>query len=226
MPLDEWKRLFELSDRHGFVIVSDECYSEIYFDESAPPLGALAAANAARPRGLPAPGRDGVALEALERAGPALGIRRGRRGDPQGLRALSHVPRRGDVQHACRLASIAAWKDEAHVLENRRLYREKFAAFYELVNPVLPLTMPEAAFYFWAAVPGDDETFARELFADANVMVLPGSYLSRDAHGVNPGRGFVRMALVSTVEDAVEAGTRIAAFVRARGLARAAASRG
>ena len=103
-----------------------------------------------------------------------------------------------------------------HVRENRRLYREKFAAFHDLVNPVLPLTMPDAAFYFWADVRGDDEAFARDLFTQAHIMVLPGSYLSRDAHGTNPGRGFVRIALVSTVEDAIESGKRIAQFVRAR----------
>jgi len=120
------------------------------------------------------------------------------------------------MSNTVQLASVAAWSDEAHVIENRRLYREKFAAFHELVNPVLPLTMPDAAFYFWADVRGDDEAFARELFSQQHIMVLPGSYLSRDAHGANPGRGFVRVALVSTVEDAVEAGQRVAAFVRAR----------
>jgi N-succinyldiaminopimelate aminotransferase len=118
----------------------------------------------------------------------------------------------GSVQ----LASIAAWNDEKHVAENRRLYREKFAAFFDLVNPVLPLVHPEAAFYFRAAVPGDDESFARDLYATANVTVLPGSYLSRDAHGANPGRGHVRIALVATVDEAAEAGRRIRDFVRSR----------
>jgi N-succinyldiaminopimelate aminotransferase len=115
------------------------------------------------------------------------------------------------------VASIAAWKDEGHVADNRRLYREKFAAFYERVNPVLPLVRPEAAFYYWVAVPGgDDLAFTRDLFRDTNVTVLPGSYLSRDAHGINPGRGFVRMALVSTVEESVEAANRIAEFAKCR----------
>ena len=110
-------------------------------------------------------------------------------------------------------ASVAAWQDEAHVVENRRLYREKFAAFYEIVNPVLPLTHPEAAFYYWVKVPGgDDEAFARGLFAETHITVLPGSYLSRDAHGANPGQGFVRIALVSTVADAVEGARRIRDF--------------
>jgi N-succinyldiaminopimelate aminotransferase len=118
------------------------------------------------------------------------------------------------VSNAVQLASIAAWNDEAHVVENRRLYREKFARFRELLDGVLPLTMPQAGFFYWAAVPGgDDARFARDLFAATHIMVLPGSYLSRDAHGVNPGRGFVRMALVNTVEETVEAAQRIRAFV-------------
>jgi N-succinyldiaminopimelate aminotransferase len=119
------------------------------------------------------------------------------------------------VSNPVQLASVAAWKDEAHVVENRRLYREKFAAFYERVNPHLPLTMPEAAFYFWVDVGGDDLAFTRELYAATNVTVLPGSYIARDAHGVNPGRGFVRMALVSTVEESIEAARRIADYAAA-----------
>ena len=128
------------------------------------------------------------------------------------------------MSNAVQMASIAAWKDEAHVIENRRLYREKFAAFFERVNPVLPLTMPQAAFYFWAdvggACPGSPEAgdvaFARDLFAETHVTVLPGSYIAREANGVNPGRGYVRMALVSTVEDAVEAAERVRGFIARR----------
>jgi N-succinyldiaminopimelate aminotransferase len=120
------------------------------------------------------------------------------------------------MSNAVQLASIAAWQDEKHVIENRRLYREKFAAFYERVNPVLPLAMPDAAFYFWAQVGGDDAAFARDLFAAKHVTVLPGSYISREAGGVVPGRGFVRMALVSTVEDAVEAAERVRDFAASR----------
>ena len=218
MPLDEWKRLFELSDRHGFVIVSDECYSEIYFDESAPPLGALAAARKLGREGYPRL----VAMGSLSKRSNAPGLRSGfAAGDASVLRdfVLYRTYHGTAMSNSVQLASLAAWRDEAHVLENRRLYREKFAAFYERVNPVLPLTMPEAAFYFWAAVRGDEEAFAKDLYAATHITVLPGSYLSRDAHGANPGRGFVRIALVSTVEDAVEAGTRIAAFARARGTA-------
>jgi N-succinyldiaminopimelate aminotransferase len=120
------------------------------------------------------------------------------------------------VSNTVQQASVAAWNDEAHVAENRRLYREKFAAFFDVVNPVLPLVRPEAAFYYWAAVPGDEEAFARDLYAAAAVTVLPGSYLSREAHGVNPGKGHVRVALVAGVAQAAEAGRRIAEFARER----------
>jgi N-succinyldiaminopimelate aminotransferase len=215
MALEEWKRLFELSDRHGFVIVSDECYSEIYFDEARPPLGGLAAAKQL--------GRDGfprlIAMGSLSKRSSAPGLRSGFAAGDRAIlerfvlyRTYHGAQMSNMVQHA----SIAAWKDEAHVIENRRLYREKFAAFFERVNPALPLTMPDAAFYFWADVGGDDLAFTRELLAATNITVLPGSYISRDAHGVNPGAGFVRIALVSTVEESVEAAERIARFATQR----------
>ena len=214
MPLDEWKVLFELSDRHGFVLVSDECYSEIYFDESSPPLGGLAAAKAL--------GRDGyprlLAMGSLSKRSNAPGLRSGFiAGDAAILDrfGLYRTYYGTGVSNTVQLASIPAWKDEGHVRENRRLYREKFAAFREIVDPVLPLTMPEAAFYYWAAVPGDDTEFARQLYAATNVTVLPGSFIGRDAHGTNPGRGFVRIALVSTVEEATEAARRLREFAAA-----------
>jgi N-succinyldiaminopimelate aminotransferase len=213
MPRDEWRRLFELSDRHGFVIVSDECYSEIYFDEASPPLGAMRAAREL--------GRDGfrnlVVMGSLSKRSNAPGLRSGfAAGDRSILeRFLLYRTYHGAaLSNAVQLASIAAWNDEAHVVENRRLYREKFARFRELLAPVLPLAMPQAAFYYWAAVPGgDDRRFARELFAATNITVLPGSFLSREAHGVNPGAGFVRLALVSTVDETVEAAHRMRDFV-------------
>jgi N-succinyldiaminopimelate aminotransferase len=215
MTMAEWKRLFELSDRHGFTIVSDECYSEIYFDESAPPLGALAAARLL--------GRDTyprlVVMGSLSKRSNVPGLRSGfAAGDAAVLEKflLYRTYHGSAMSNMVQLASIAAWNDEAHVAENRRLYREKFAAFFDLVNPVLPLARPEAAFYYWAAVPGDDEAFTRDLYAAANVTVLPGSYLSREAHGANPGRGYVRIALVSTLDEAAEAGRRIAEFARSR----------
>jgi len=215
MPLDEWKLLFELSDRHGFVVVSDECYSEIYFDESSPPLGGLAAARAL--------GRKGsyprlLAMGSLSKRSNAPGLRSGFvAGDADLLDkfGLYRTYFGTGVSNTVQLASIAAWKDEVHVRENRRLYREKFAAFREIVDPVLPLTMPEAAFYYWAAVPGEDTEFARALYATSNVTVLPGSFIGRDAHGTNPGRGFVRIALVSTVAEATEAAHRLRDFAAA-----------
>lgn len=212
MALGEWKQLFELSDRHGFVIVSDECYSEIYFDEARPPLGALAAAKQLGRAGYPRL----IVMGSLSKRSSAPGLRSGfAAGDRTILEkfVLYRTYHGTQMSNAVQLASIPAWKDEAHVLDNRRLYREKFAAFYERVNPQLPLIRPDAAFYYWVAVPGgDDPAFARELYAAANVTVLPGSFISREAHGVNPGRGFVRMALVSTVEECVEAAERIAQF--------------
>jgi N-succinyldiaminopimelate aminotransferase len=215
MTLDDWKRVFELSDRHGFVVVSDECYSEIYFDEARPPLGALAAAKRL--------GRDAyprlVVLGSLSKRSSAPGLRSGyAAGDAAVLeKYLQYRTYFGSaMSNAIQMASIAAWKDESHVIEGRRLYREKFAAFFERVNPVLPLTMPDAAFYFWANVGGDDAAFARDLFAETHITVLPGSYIAREAHGANPGRGFVRMALVSTVDDAVEAAQRMHRFLARR----------
>ena len=214
MPREEWQKLFELSDRHGFTIVSDECYSEIYFDEGRPPLGALAAAKAMGREGYPRL----VVMGSLSKRSSAPGLRSGfAAGDRAILEkfVLYRTYHGSQMSNAVQLASVPAWKDEAHVVENRRLYREKFARFREIVSPVLPLTMPDAAFYYWVAVPGgDDLAFTRELFGAAHVTVLPGSYISREAHGANPGRGYVRMALVSTVEDAVEAAQRIAKFVK------------
>ena len=216
MAQAEWQELFALSDRHGFTIVADECYSEIYFDESSPPLGALRAASELGRAGFPRL----VVMGSLSKRSNAPGLRSGfAAGDAAILDrfALYRTYHGTAVGNAIQMASVAAWKDERHVVENRRLYREKFARFREIVDPVLPLAMPQAAFYYWAAVPGgDDERFTRELYASTGVSVLPGSYLSREAHGVNPGRGFVRLALVSTVEETVEAAGRIAQFVASR----------
>lgn len=223
MGFDEWKRLFELSDRHGFVIVSDECYSELYFDEGKPPLGALAAAKALGREGFPRL----VVLGSLSKRSSAPGLRSGFAvGDRKILEqfALYRTYHGSAMSNSVQMASIAAWNDEAHVAENRRLYREKFASFFERVNPALPLTMPEAGFYFWVDVRGDDLLFTRELFREAHVTVLPGSYISREAHGAVPGRGFVRMALVSTVEETVEAAERIRRFAEQWTPARAGAT--
>ncbi len=210
LTLDEWRAIFERSDRYGFVIASDECYSEIY--EERAPLGALAAAQQL--------GRDGfpnlVVFNSLSKRSNAPGLRAGAvAGDAKLLQqfllyrtyhgcAMSLV-----VQHA----SMAAWNDEAHVADNRRQYRQKFETLVPMLQPIMHAPRPEAGFYLWARVPGgDDEKFARDLFAAKNVTVLPGQYLARDAHGSNPGRGYVRMALVPQLSDCVEAAQRIVGF--------------
>lgn len=210
LTLDEWRNLFALSDRHGFVIASDECYSEIYSEQA--PLGALAAAEQL--------GRDGfpnlVVFNSLSKRSNAPGLRSGAvAGDARLLRQFLLYR----TYHGCAMsvavqhASLAAWSDESHVAENRRQYRKKFECLVPMLEPVLHAPAPEAGFYLWARVPGgDDEAFARDLFAAANVTVLPGQYLARDAHGTNPGRGSVRMALVPELSDCIEAAKRIAAF--------------
>jgi N-succinyldiaminopimelate aminotransferase len=221
MPLAEWQRLFELSDRHGFVIASDECYSEIYFRDE-PPLGGLEAAKAL--------GRDDfrnlISFTSLSKRSNVPGLRSGFvAGDAKLIKAfLLYRTYHGAamspmVQHA----SIAAWSDEAHVVENRAMYREKFAQVTPVLADVLDVRLPDAGFYLWAAVPsadggagapGDDVAFAQGLLAQYNVTVLPGSLLARDAHGSNPGRGRIRMALVAPTAECLEAAHRIAEFTR------------
>ncbi|HSN45950.1 MAG TPA: succinyldiaminopimelate transaminase, partial [Casimicrobiaceae bacterium] len=173
--LDEWRSLFELSDRHGFVIAADECYSEVYFDEARPPLGALAAAQAL--------GRDGyprlVTFGSLSKRSNAPGLRSGYvAGDAELVKAflLYRTYHGSAMSPVVAAASRVAWNDEAHVRANRRLYAEKFAQLQPRLASALPCTMPEAAFYLWARTPIDDAEFARRLYAERNVTVLPGSY--------------------------------------------------
>jgi N-succinyldiaminopimelate aminotransferase len=210
LTLDEWRALFDRSDRYGFVIASDECYSEIY--EERAPLGALEAAQKL--------GRDGfanlVVFNSLSKRSNAPGLRSGAvAGDRLLLRQFLLYR----TYHGCAMsltvqhASVAAWNDEAHVDENRRLYRQKFDALVPMLQGVMHAPRPEAGFYLWARVPGDDdEAFAKGLFAATHVTVLPGQYLARDAHSLNPGRGYVRMALVPDLADCVEAVKRIGDF--------------
>jgi N-succinyldiaminopimelate aminotransferase len=223
MPLDEWRRLFELSDRHGFVIASDECYSEIYFGD-APPLGSLQAAKALGRAGFPRL----VALTSLSKRSNVPGLRSGfAAGDAALLkRFLLYRTYHGSAMNpAVQAASVAAWGDERHVGVNRALYAAKFDAVTPLLADVLEVQRPDAGFYLWAGVPasgsgdgradaGDDVAFARGLLAQYNVAVLPGRLLAREAHGVNPGIGRIRMALVAGIEECIEAAQRIVAYTR------------
>ena len=215
MPLEEWKRLFELSDRHGFVIASDECYSEIYFRDE-PPLGGLEAA-ARLGRGFDRL----VAFTSLSKRSNVPGLRSGFvMGDAAILKSflLYRTYHGSAMSPVVQAASVAAWADEAHVVENRNLYRTKFAQVTPVLAEVLDVRLPDASFYLWAGVPegwqGDDAAFARALYAREHVTVLPGSYLAREFEGLNPGRGRVRMALVAETAECLEAAERIARFVR------------
>ncbi|MEI7970014.1 MAG: succinyldiaminopimelate transaminase [Betaproteobacteria bacterium] len=212
MELSEWETLFALSDRYGFIIAADECYSEIYFDEGKPPLGALEAAARLGRTGFPRL----VMFGSLSKRSNVPGMRTGFvAGDRQAIASflLYRTYHGSAMSLTVQAASEAAWQDESHVIDNRRLYGEKFRAFVDIVNPVCSVTMPEAAFYLWQRVPGDDTVFARRLLEQYNVTVLPGSFLARKAEGVNPGKGFVRIALVAPLAECVEAANRIADFI-------------
>ena len=211
MTLPEWKQLFELSDRHGFVIASDECYSEIYFEEGKAPLGGLEAAARL--------GRDRfdrlVMFSSLSKRSNVPGLRSGFvAGDAEIIRSflLYRTYHGTALSPAVQTASIAAWRDEAHVVENRRLYAAKFDQATPVIQRALKCTRPDAAFYLWAATPIDDAEYARRLYAATNVTVLPGSYLSRTVDGVSPGAGHVRIALVASPAEVAEAAARIASF--------------
>jgi len=218
MPLSEWQKLFELSDRHGFIIASDECYSEIYFRDE-PPLGGLEAAKKL--------GRDDfrnlVAFTSLSKRSNVPGLRSGFvAGDAAILKQflLYRTYHGSAMSPVVQAASIAAWNDETHVVENRVLYRKKFAQVTPILAGVLDVALPDASFYLWARVPEalglSDTGFARELLAQYNVTVLPGSYLAREVGGVNPGAQRIRMALVADAAECVEAALRIVNFVQSR----------
>lgn len=211
MSLDEWRTLFELSDKYGFVIAADECYSELYFDEAAPPLGALQAAHQL--------GRDDfrrlVVFGSLSKRSNAPGLRSGYvAGDAAIIEKflLYRTYQGGAMSPAVQHASIAAWKDETHVIENRALYREKFAAVTPRLARHLETALPDAGFYLWAKTPIADTEFARRLQAEQRVTVLPGSFLARESGGVNPGENFIRIALVAPLAECVDACERIEHF--------------
>jgi len=208
MDLAQWRRLFELSDRHRFVIASDECYSEIYPDEARPPLGALEAAHHLGRSGYPRL----VVFSSLSKRSNVPGMRSGFVAGDRDILARFLLYR---TYHGCAMAppvqaaSIAAWSDEAHVAENRRLYREKFDAVVPILARHFPARMPAGGFYLWLPTPVADTEFALRLYRDYNVAVLPGSYLARAARGVNPGANYVRIALVAPMAECLEAARRI-----------------
>jgi len=211
MKMDEWRNLFSLSDRFGFIIAADECYSEIYFEENNSPLGALEAAYRLDRKDF----SRLVVFGSLSKRSNVPGMRSGFvAGDSEILKSFLHYR----TYHGCAMnpavqtASEAAWNEESHVSENRRLYREKFIAVKELLNGQIEAPIPEATFYLWAKTPISDTDFARQLYQDYNVTVLPGSYLAREAHSVNPGKNFIRMAMVPPLSECVEAMKRIKTF--------------
>ena len=219
LALDDWRELFALADRHGFVIAADECYSEIYFG-STPPLGALEAAHQlGRSAGL-RPYANLVVFSSLSKRSNVPGMRSGFvAGDPDVLKKflLYRTYSGGAMSPPVQAASCAAWNDETHVQENRNLYKEKFTLITPLLKQVMDVELPDAGFYLWADVRAtglSDTEFARALYAEYNVTVLPGSYLARDAHGSNPGSNRIRMALVAEVDEGLEAANRIVQFCK------------
>ena len=213
VSLEEWKSLFDLSDRHGFVIASDECYSEIYLDEAKPPLGALDAAQRLGRTGFPRL----VMFTSLSKRSNSPGMRSGFvAGDAAVLKSflLYRTYHGSAMSIAVQRASIAAWGDEAHVRENRRLYAEKYASVLPLIEKPLRAEKPEGGFYLWIETPGDDAAFARRLYEQYNVMVLPGSYLARESGGANPGRNRLRVALVAPLAECIEAVQRMMQLAR------------
>jgi N-succinyldiaminopimelate aminotransferase len=207
MTLAQWKHLFNLSDQYGFVIAADECYSEIYFDETNPPLGALQAAHLL--------GRDHknlIVFSSLSKRSNVPGMRSGFVAGDEAIIEKFTLYR---TYHGCAMnpaiqaASITAWKDEAHVIENRKLYAEKFKTVIPMLQKVWDVETPDAAFYLWINTKKSDTALAIQLYQQLNITVLPGSYLAREAHGINPGKGFIRMALVASLEECVEAARRI-----------------
>lgn len=214
MDIQAWKTLFELSDKYGFVIASDECYSEIYFDEAQPPVGALQAAHQL--------GRDDfkriVMFSSLSKRSNVPGMRSGFvAGDVEIIEkfALYRTYHGCAMNPAVQAASIVAWNDEKHVQQNRALYREKFAAVTPRLQTVWPQThLPDAAFYLWINTQQDDTQVAKKLYENLNITVLPGSFLAREAHGMNPGKGFIRMALVASYEETIAAADRMSEFLK------------
>ena len=213
MSLTEWQTLFELSDRYGFVIASDECYSEIYLDEDRPPMGGMQAAHQLGRTDF----RNLISFSSLSKRSNVPGMRSGFVAGDAKLMAkflLYRTYHGSALSPVVSAASIAAWQDEAHVIDNRQQYRAKFEAVLPILGPVLDVKRPDASFYLWAGTAGSDADFVRDLLTHTNVTTLPGSFVGRTINGVNPGQNRVRIALVAPLKDCIEAAERIAAFVR------------
>lgn len=211
LTLADWRILFEYADRYGCVIAADECYSEIYFDEARPPLGALAAAAQLGRADF----RNLVVFSSLSKRSNVPGMRSGFVAGDAAILKKFYIYRTyhgGAMSPPVQAASIAAWQDEVHVVQNRVLYREKFSAVIDILQPALPAAWPDAGFYLWLQTPIADVEFTRRLYAAEGVSVLPGSYLAREARGINPGAGRVRIALVATLGECVEAARRLRRF--------------
>ena len=207
MTLAQWQEIFALSDQYNFLIAADECYSEIYFDKTNPPLGALQAAHL-----LGRSYKNLIIFSSLSKRSNVPGMRSGFvAGDAAFIaKFLLYRTYHGSAMNpTVQMASIAAWNDENHVIENRRLYAEKFNAVTPMLSSTLQVEMPDAAFYLWAKTIEKDTDFAVQLYRDLNITVLPGSLLAREAHGINPGAGFIRLALVASFKECVEAANRI-----------------
>ena len=213
MKLSECQTLFELSDRYGFVIASDECYSEIYLDETRPPLGGLQAAVQLGRTDF----RNLISFSSLSKRSNVPGMRSGFVAGDATLMAkflLYRTYHGSALSPVVSAGSIAAWKDEAHVIDNRRQYQAKFDAVLPILEPVLDVKRPDASFYLWAGTKGSDSDFVRDLLTHTNVTTLPGSFVGRTVNGVNPGKNRIRIALVAPLADCVEAAQRIADFIR------------
>jgi N-succinyldiaminopimelate aminotransferase len=216
MPLSDWQLLFELADQHDFVIASDECYSEIYLDEASPPLGGLQAAAALGRHDF----KRLVSFSSLSKRSNLPGLRSGFvAGDAELIEKflLYRTYHGSAMSGVVTAASLAAWQDEDHVRANRQAYREKFDAVLDILTPVIEVKRPQASFYLWARTPYDDAEFTRDLLDKKAVKVLPGSYVSRSANGVNPGQDRIRIALVAPLSACIEGAKRIAEFVSERG---------
>ncbi len=213
MTLEQWREIFELSDKYGFVIAADECYSEIYFKEDERPLGALQAAYL-----LGRSYANLIVFSSLSKRSNVPGMRSGFVAGDKTLIAkflLYRTYHGSAMSPTVQMASVAAWNDETHVIENRRLYAEKFNVVTPLLSTVMDVEMPDAAFYLWAKpknIAETDTNFALKLYRDLNITVLPGSLLARQAHGINPGAGFIRLALVASLDECLEAARRIKSF--------------